>query len=99
MGVLFQSGGLWSSMTLAENIGMLLEEYTDLTSDRDPGGCVPEACAGRPQRIRRLLPVRRSAAACRSAPAWRVPWRLDPEMLFFRRAFGGPRSDQLPAAR
>src|SRR5689334_13042660 len=29
-GVLFQTGGLWSSMTLAENIGMLLEEYTDL---------------------------------------------------------------------
>src|SRR5215468_1790002 len=32
MGVLFQTGGLWSSMTLAENIGMLLEEYTDLRS-------------------------------------------------------------------
>ncbi len=30
MGVLFQTGGLWSSMTLAENIGMLLEEYTQL---------------------------------------------------------------------
>jgi phospholipid/cholesterol/gamma-HCH transport system ATP-binding protein len=30
MGVLFQTGGLWSSMTLAENIGMLLEEYTRL---------------------------------------------------------------------
>jgi phospholipid/cholesterol/gamma-HCH transport system ATP-binding protein len=32
MGVLFQTGGLWSSMTLAENVGMLLEEYTDLSS-------------------------------------------------------------------
>jgi phospholipid/cholesterol/gamma-HCH transport system ATP-binding protein len=30
-GVLFQSGALWSPMTLAENIGLLLEEYTDLT--------------------------------------------------------------------
>ena len=30
VGVLFQSGALWSSMTLAENIGLLLEEYTDL---------------------------------------------------------------------
>ena len=29
-GVLFQSGALWSSMTLAENIGLALEEYTDL---------------------------------------------------------------------
>jgi phospholipid/cholesterol/gamma-HCH transport system ATP-binding protein len=29
-GVVFQSGGLWSSMTLAENIGLPLGEYTDL---------------------------------------------------------------------
>src|SRR5499426_1119772 len=33
MGILFQTGGLWSSMTLAENIGMLLEEYTDLSRE------------------------------------------------------------------
>ena len=30
-GVLFQSGALWGPMTLAENIGLLLEEYTDLS--------------------------------------------------------------------
>src|SRR6266404_5971907 len=30
-GVLYQSGALWSSMTLAENIGLPLGEYTDLT--------------------------------------------------------------------
>jgi phospholipid/cholesterol/gamma-HCH transport system ATP-binding protein len=29
-GVLFQSGALWSSMTLAENIGLPIEQYTDL---------------------------------------------------------------------
>jgi len=29
-GVLFQSGALWSSMTLAENIGLALQQYTDL---------------------------------------------------------------------
>lgn len=29
-GVLFQSGALWSSMTLAQNIALPLEEYTDL---------------------------------------------------------------------
>lgn len=29
MGVLYQSGALWSSMTLAENVGLALEEYTD----------------------------------------------------------------------
>jgi phospholipid/cholesterol/gamma-HCH transport system ATP-binding protein len=30
-GVLYQSGALWSSMTLAENVGLPLEQYTDLS--------------------------------------------------------------------
>jgi phospholipid/cholesterol/gamma-HCH transport system ATP-binding protein len=30
MGILYQSGALWSSMTLAENIALPLEQYTDL---------------------------------------------------------------------
>jgi phospholipid/cholesterol/gamma-HCH transport system ATP-binding protein len=30
VGVLFQGGALWSAMTLSENIGLLLEGYTDL---------------------------------------------------------------------
>jgi phospholipid/cholesterol/gamma-HCH transport system ATP-binding protein len=30
VGVLYQSGALWSSMTLAENVGLPLEEFTDL---------------------------------------------------------------------
>jgi phospholipid/cholesterol/gamma-HCH transport system ATP-binding protein len=33
VGVLFQGGALWSAMTLSENIGLLLEGYTDLTPD------------------------------------------------------------------
>jgi phospholipid/cholesterol/gamma-HCH transport system ATP-binding protein len=31
MGVLFQNGALWSSMTLAENVALPLGEYTDLS--------------------------------------------------------------------
>lgn len=31
MGILYQSGALWSSMTLAENVGLPLHEYTDLS--------------------------------------------------------------------
>lgn len=31
-GVLFQSGALWSSMSLAENVALPLEEYTDLNA-------------------------------------------------------------------
>jgi len=30
-GVLYQAGALWSSMTLSENIGLPLEEFTDLS--------------------------------------------------------------------
>lgn len=33
-GVLFQSGALWSSMTLAENVALPLEEYTGLSRER-----------------------------------------------------------------
>jgi len=32
-GVLFQSGALWSSMTLGENVALPLQEYTDLPRD------------------------------------------------------------------
>lgn len=31
-GVLYQSGALWSSMTLEENVSLPIEKYTDLTS-------------------------------------------------------------------
>jgi len=31
MGILYQSGALWSSMTLAENVALPLEQYTDLS--------------------------------------------------------------------
>ena len=33
-GVMYQSGAMWSSMTLAENIALLLEQYTDLDAGR-----------------------------------------------------------------
>ncbi len=33
-GVLFQGGALWSSMTLGENIELLLNEYTDLNQNQ-----------------------------------------------------------------
>jgi phospholipid/cholesterol/gamma-HCH transport system ATP-binding protein len=34
VGILYQGGALWSSMTLAENVAMPLEEYTDLPPDQ-----------------------------------------------------------------
>jgi len=32
-GILYQSGALWSSMTLAENVALPLEQYTDLSAE------------------------------------------------------------------
>jgi phospholipid/cholesterol/gamma-HCH transport system ATP-binding protein len=34
LGIMFQSGALWSSLTLAENVALPLSEYTDLTPPR-----------------------------------------------------------------
>jgi phospholipid/cholesterol/gamma-HCH transport system ATP-binding protein len=34
IGVLYQSGGLWSSMTLAENVGLPLAEFTELSKEQ-----------------------------------------------------------------
>jgi len=33
-GVLYQSGALWSSMTLAENVALPMEQYTDMNRNR-----------------------------------------------------------------
>ncbi len=33
-GILYQSGALWSSMTLSENVSLPLEEYTDLNPEQ-----------------------------------------------------------------
>ena len=45
-GVLFQGGALWSSMTLAENVGLPLQQYTDLDDDEIRIGAVDEQPAG-----------------------------------------------------
>ncbi|HBA55318.1 MAG TPA: polyamine ABC transporter ATP-binding protein [Syntrophorhabdus aromaticivorans] len=34
VGVMYQSGALWSSMTLAENIGLLLQEYAGVDAEK-----------------------------------------------------------------
>jgi phospholipid/cholesterol/gamma-HCH transport system ATP-binding protein len=81
-GVMFQSGALWSSMTLAENVALPLEQYTDL----------------KPRQIRKIVsfklslvglggfedyyPSQVSGGMCKRVGVARA-MAMDPEVLFF----------------
>jgi len=82
MGVLYQNGALWSSMTLAENIALPLEVYTELTPAQI-GDIVSlklnlVGLAGQEETYPANLSggMRKRAALARAMA-------LDPELLFF----------------
>ena len=52
-GVLFQSGALFSSLTLAENLALPLTTWTTIRGATVAGSRAGEAGAGRPRRVRR----------------------------------------------
>jgi len=81
-GVLYQSGALWSSMTLAENIALPLEEYTDL-SPRDIGeiASLKLALVGL-KGFEDYYPAQISGGMMKRAGLARA-MALDPEILFF----------------
>lgn len=81
-GVLFQSGALWSSMTLAENVGLVLEEYTDLnpTEIRDVAS-LKLALVGL-KGFEDYYPSQISGGMQKRAGLARAV-ALDPEVLFF----------------
>ena len=96
IGVMYQQGALWTSMTLAENVTLPLG---DLHRARRRGAGRDrrvQAGAGRARRLRRLLSVRdqrRHAQACRD----RAGHGARPRDPVPRRAVGGARPDQLAA--
>jgi phospholipid/cholesterol/gamma-HCH transport system ATP-binding protein len=71
-GVLYQGGALWSSMTLAENIGLVLGEFTDLS----------------PREIRAIASIKLALVGLISGGMQKRAglaraMALDPEVLFF----------------
>jgi phospholipid/cholesterol/gamma-HCH transport system ATP-binding protein len=82
MGVMYQSGALWTSMTLAENIGLPLEIYTDLNADeRKEIIAVKLALVGL-SGFEDFLPSEISGGMQKRASLARA-MALDPEVLFF----------------
>ncbi len=82
MGVMYQSGALWTSMTLAENIGLPLEIYTDLTAkERREIIAVKLALVGL-SGFEDFYPSEISGGMQKRASLARA-MALDPEILFF----------------
>ena len=81
-GVLYQSGALWSSMTLAENIGMLLEEYTDLSANEIREAASLKLALVGLKGFEDYYPSQISGGMQKRAGLARA-MALDPEVLFF----------------
>ena len=82
IGILYQTGGLWSSMTLAENIALPLQEFSDL-SPREIGELVSLKLALVGLRgFEEYYPAEISGGMQKRAGLARA-MALDPEFLFF----------------
>ncbi len=81
-GTLFQSGALWSSMTLAENVALPLQQYTDLTAAE-----IREVCSYKLSLVglagfEDFYPSEISGGMKKRAGLARA-MAMDPEILFF----------------
>lgn len=81
-GVLFQSGGMFASMTLAENIALVLEKYTELSEDRIEKVIEMKLSAVGLHGFQDYIPSEISGGMKKRAALARA-MALDPDVLFF----------------
>jgi phospholipid/cholesterol/gamma-HCH transport system ATP-binding protein len=81
-GVLFQSGALWSSMTLEENVGLPLGEYTDLSAAEIRDIARLKLALVGLKGFEEFYPAEISGGMCKRAGLARA-MALDPDVLFF----------------
>jgi len=81
-GILYQSGALWSSMTLAENVALPLGEYSDLKPDEIRRVCSLKLALVGLAGFEDFYPSEISGGMRKRAGLARA-MALDPEILFF----------------
>jgi len=81
-GILYQSGALWSSMTLAENVALPLATYTDLASDAIADIVALKLALVGLSGFEDYFPAEISGGMRKRAGLARA-MALDPEILFF----------------
>jgi phospholipid/cholesterol/gamma-HCH transport system ATP-binding protein len=82
IGILYQQGALWSSLTLAENIAVPLEEYTDLSPETVREVASLKLALVGLAGFDEFYPSEISGGMCKRAALARA-MALDPDTLFF----------------